>query len=135
MSKSVRSIIIIGPTHAYICDIPRNEGRHFIQFRGGLYKAYPAAFRRMRVLDTSGRETGSEDVIIYREGAITPYAPGDIDYSLDRTLAEIDEHKLMHSGGSWSRPFFRAAVQTWNGLLPMMPWIIVGLILAYAFLG
>lgn len=135
MSKIIRTVIIIGPTHAHICDIPRSEGRRFVQFRGGLYKVYPASFRRMRLIDADGQETGSEDVVIYREGEIVPYMPGDVDYSMDRTLAEIDEHKLMHPGGSWSRPFFRIAAQTWNGIMPFMPWIIVGVILVYAFLG
>ena len=135
MAKATRSVIIIGPTHAYICDVPKNEGRRFIQFRGGLYKIYPASFRRMRIYDTDGAEVGNEDVVIYREGSIEPYASGDIDYSMDRTLAEIDENKLMHPGGSWSRPFFHAAVQTWNGIMPFAPWIVVGVILVYAFLG
>lgn len=131
-------VIIIGRNRAELCKVPvKDLDKHFFMTRRQLYKVYPDGLSRMRIYDADGNEQESEEVIVYSENAIVPYHPLHVDYSPDRQLAEIDEHKLMGSTGStvWPyRIYFTEARNAWRQIGPMFPLIVAGVILLYALL-
>lgn len=131
-------VIIIGSNRAEMCKVPiKDLNRHFFMSRGQLYKVYPDGLTRMRIFDKDEREQESEEVIIYAENAIKPYHPRHVCYDADRILAEIDEHKLMGSSRTIFpyRIYFTEARNLWREIGPIFPFIVAGLVLAYAFLG
>ena len=130
-------VIIIGSNRAELCKVPiKDLDKHFFMTRRQLYKVYPDGLTRMRVYDRDGIEKESEEVIVYSENAIVPYHPRHVDYSQDRILAEIDEHKLMGSTKSIFpyRVYFTTARNIWREIGPMFPIIVAGIVLAYALL-
>ena len=130
-------IIIVGSNRAELCKVPTKDlEKHFFLTRGQLYKVYPDGLSRMRVYATDGTEQESEEVLVYAENAIVPYHPKHVDYSQDRILAEIDEHKLMGSQKAvWPyRIYFTQARSIWREIGPMFPLIVAGVILLWALL-
>ena len=131
-------VIVIGSNRAELCEVPvKDLDKHFFMTRGQLYKVYPDGLSRMRVYDADGVEQESEEVIVYAENAIVPYHPRHVSYDPDRILAEIDEHKLMGSRKTVFpyRIYFTEAKSLWREISPLVPFIIAGLVLAYAFIA
>lgn len=131
-------VIIIGRNRAELCKVPvKDLDKHFFMTRRQLYKVYPDGLSRMRIYDADGVEQESEEVIVYAENAIIPYHPLHVDYTPDRILAEIDEHKLMGAskGGVWPyRIYFTEAKNIWRDIGPLFPLLVGGIVLAYALL-
>lgn len=130
-------VIIIGTNRAEMCKVPvKDQDKHFFMTRKQLYKVYPDGLSRMRIYDEDGIEQESDEVLVYAENAVVPYAPRHVSYKPDRILAEIDEHKLM--GGSktiWPyRIYFTQARDIWRQLAPIFPLIVAGVVLLYALL-
>ena len=130
-------VIIIGTNRAAMCKVPvKDQDTHFFMTRKQLYKVYPDGMSRMRIYDEDGIEQESEEVQAYAGNAGVPYDPRHDSYGPDRSLAEIDEHKLM--GGSktiWPyRIYFTQARNIWRELAPIFPLIVAGVVLLYALL-
>lgn len=136
-------VIITGENRVEIC-VPnkRQEGLHFFKTRNQLYRIYPNALSRVRIFDYDGLEVGSEEGIIYRENDIVPYDTMDLDYSMDRLLADVDRHKIMREGGWKKAPkkvWFSSKNMSGIGSFLLnkvgITWLIVGGVVAYAFLA
>lgn len=132
-------VIIIGSNRAEIIDVKISDlDKHFIQSRGQLYKVWPDALTRMRIVK-DGEEFESDEAIIYKENAICPYHPRGVPHDKDRILAEIDEHKLVGDGigGIFGRFSFiiKSARSTWKSAAPLIPVAGALIILAWAMMG
>lgn len=128
-------VIIIGRNRAELCKVPtKDQERHFFQSRGQLYKVYPDALTRADI-DDMGR-IRTDEIIVFRENALVPYHPHDVDYSFDTLLREVDEHKLMSPRTLLGNAqiFFRKAGNIWKQIVPYIGLIITGVIVAWAFL-
>lgn len=131
-------VIIVGANRAELYKVKTSEqGKHFIQSKGQLYKVYPDGLRRMRVYGADGKEKESEEVLVYSENSIVPYKPGTTPYTADRILAEIDGHKEARGMGGILGPaaYIKAGADMWRGIRPMLPMIIAVIVVAYAFIS
>lgn len=126
-------VIIFGKNRVEVCKVPPKQyERHFYLTRDQLYKCYPDGLTRMR-RTKYGHAAGDEEIICYKENAIVPYNIQKQEYSMDKILSEIDEHKLMTVGkNKASRLSIKNVASTWKKLSPMLPFIITGFILLWA---
>ncbi len=126
-------LIIVGQNRVKFVKIkPKDYGKDFANADGQLYKVYPDGLTRVRWTDWRGN-VHEDEAVIYLENSIVPYHPRAVDYSADRTLAQIDEHKLAN-GGKSADSVFKAASSMWRTLAPIAPMIIAGVILIWALL-
>lgn len=66
-------VILIGASRADMIRIARKDyGKHFVTFRGQLYKMFPDGLTRCYVYRWGKRER-DEEIIVYSENAIIPY--------------------------------------------------------------
>lgn len=129
-------IIIIGTNRAEQCTVKmRDLDKHFFQTRGQLYKVYPDGLTRMRIVDADGYEQESEEVLVYAENAIEPYHPRHVDYSQDRILAEIDEHKLMTKGTSPGRLLIHKVLGIMRDIVPYFGLILAGIVVLWGMIS
>lgn len=130
-------VIIIGKNRAEYCRVRKKDlSQHFFITRNQLYKIYPDALTPMEVHhDDAWVE--SESVLVFEENATKPYhCKYPADYDMDPILATIDEHKLMMPKKAGLKGFFTSkSMSSFNmrTLLELMPWIVVGIVLLYAF--
>ena len=92
----------------------------------------------MRRRDENGVELESEEVIIYREGSAVPYDTiRDVSYYQEDVLPEIDMIRGALGHGLFNnktKMLMKAKSAMDNYILPYIGVVIVGVILAYAFL-
>lgn len=127
-------VIIFGKNRVEVCKVPPKQyERHFYLTRDQLYKCYPDGLTRMR-RTKYGHAAGDEEVICYKENAIVPYNIQKQEYTMDKILSEIDEHKLMigNANKKTLRLTIKNAVSVWKQMFPILPFMIVGFILVYA---
>ena len=106
--------------------------RHFYLTRDQLYKMYPDGLTRM-IRTEYGHKAGDEEVIFYKENAIIPYHVQKVEYTMDKILSEIDEHKLMQSKEKKTIGLtIRNVGRTWKQIVPLLPFIVTGFIVLWA---
>ena len=130
-------VITLAQNRAEIAKIKKADlDKHFYLNKGQCYKVYPDGLTRMRIT-MDGQEQESEEVIVYWENALVPHVQRNVDYSAERIVTEIQTHKLMTPTGLMGKTnLWMHKVEEWRTALgPYMVWIIVGLVLAYAFLA
>lgn len=134
-------VIIIGSDRAEICKVKvRDLEKHYFTTRGQLYKVYPDGLTGLEIYDYTKNPDNPvksfDEVIVYSENASIPYHPRRVSYDNDVLLYQIDQHKEMIGHGILSRGqlMFKQAANLWKALLPMLPMIVVGVILLWAFL-
>lgn len=133
-------IIIVGENRVEYCTVKRSDQeKKLFSSRQQLYKVVPEGLVRMRRINGSGEEIGSEEVIIYREGASAPYDTiNGVSYYQEDVLPEIDMIRDALGGGLFDRNkrlLMKAKGAIDNFLIPYLGLIVVGVILAYAFLS
>lgn len=129
-------VIIIGQNRAEFCKVKKNDKeKHFFMTRKQLYRVYPDGLTRMMVT-RYGEQEESDEVIVYKENEIIPYHTHGLDYTSNRFVFQIDEHKLLTSG-SWfdrAKPWFTSTgPEIWK-LLTSGGGIAV-IVLIFAFLN
>ena len=71
-------LILIGASRADMIKVKRRDyGKHFISFRGQLYKIVPDGLTRCYCYKW-GKRIADEELIVYVENAIIPYNPRQI---------------------------------------------------------
>lgn len=127
-------VYIIGKNTARLGRIRKGElDKHFFASRGQLYKVYPEAVARLH-RTKYGVELDNEEVIIYSENSTIPWKTNEVDYSADKVLSEIDEHKLVNYGGTVKKNPIGRLLRDKN-LGNNMVWILAGIVLAGAFIS
>lgn len=132
-------IIIVGQNRVEYCNIRKSDQeKKLFASRQQLYKVVPEGLVRMRRRDENGNEQESEEVIIYPEGSGVPYDTiNNVSYYQEDVLPEIDMirgalgHGLFNSK---TKLLMKAKSAMDNYILPYIGVVIVGVILAYAFL-
>ena len=130
-------VIIVGTDRAELGKVKKSElYKRFYESRMQLYKVYPGSTTRARFVHEDGHED-TDEVIVFPENSLAPFLPRNIDYSQERILAEITTHKFAAPTGllGKSNIWMHKAEEWRTALGPYMVWIIVGLVLAYAFLA
>lgn len=129
-------VIIVGKNRVEYARVKKKDlTQHFFITRNQLYKIYPDALTPMEVYH-DGAWVESESVIVFEENACKPYhCKYPCDYDMDPILATIDEHKLMLPKKQGLRAFFKGGPKSgvFKNLIELMPWIVVGFVLFYAF--
>lgn len=68
-------VILIGAARADMIKIKRKDyGKHFMSFRGQLYKVFPDGLTKCYTYRW-GERKADEELIVYKENAIIPYHP------------------------------------------------------------
>lgn len=132
-------IIIVGQNRVEYCNIRKSDQeKKLFASRQQLYKVVPEGLVRMRRRDENGVELESEEVIIYREGSAVPYDTiRDVSYYQEDVLPEIDMIRGALGHGLFNNKaklLMKAKSAMDNYILPYIGVVIVGVILAYAFL-
>ena len=86
----------------------------------------------------NGVEQESEEVIVFAENGTIPHNTQGLDYSSMALKTDVDLHKDARSDrGPFSRLklWANTGSSIWKSIAPYIGLIIVGIILAYAFLG
>lgn len=128
-------IAIEGKNRTEFCR-PKNpkdvDKRRFYETRGMLYRAYPEQFTRIRI-NEFGQEVTTDEMIAYPENCIHAYVDRDIVITVDKTLADIDENRIMvgntFNKKSWGILTSKTGSKIWQNF----PIILAGLVLLYAF--
>ena len=95
-------VYIVGRSSVKMCRVKgADQDKHFFAHRGQLYKVYPEGLTRLNRY-RYGENAGTDELIIYSENSTIPWNTHGIDYSADKVLSEIDEHKLMNYGNGLS---------------------------------
>ena len=131
-------VIIVGKNRVEYCRVRKKDlCQHYFITRNQLYKVYPDALTPMEVYH-DGAWVESESVLVFEENACKPYhCKYPVDYEMDPILASIDEHKLMLPKKTGLKGFFTST--SWSKfnfktMIELMPWVIVGIIVLFAFL-
>lgn len=132
-------VIIVGQNRVEYCKIrAKDQDKELFVSRRQLYKVPPKGLIRMRRKDVSGKDLESEEVIIYPEGSSAPYDTiNGVSYYQEDVLPEIDMIRGALGTGPLSnkkRMLMKAKTAVDSYVIPYVGIIIVGVILAYAFL-
>lgn len=132
-------VIIVGNNRVEYCKIKASDQqKKLFASRQQLYKVVPEGLVRMRRYKADGSEIESEEVTIYREGASAPFdtLPG-VSYYQEDVLPEIEMIKGSMSPSSLRKNalLMKAKAIGNNLLLPYGGLIIVGIVIAYAFIA
>lgn len=130
-------IIIVGENRAEYIDVKNADiDRHFVQSRGQLYKLYPHALSRMRIIK-NGLQRESEEVIIFAENHLEPYHTKGVPFDQDVILAEIDEHKhtLPKTAFGKFKAFITSSAGAGRKLWPYLGVIIGGIVVLFAIIS
>ena len=128
-------VMIFGEDRAEFCSVKRKmKDKHFFETRHQMYRVYPQGLARCRI-DNWGEEITTAEVITYAENEIIPYIiKGEVDYSANSFVMDIDEHKLMAKDwfGKPKISFMNNGSMDLGFLKKPSTWlyIIMGLILA-----
>ena len=128
-------IIIMGKNRTEFCK-PKNakdvDRRRFYETRNMLYRAYINQFTRMRIKEF-GQEVTTEEVIMYPENCIHAYVDRGIVITVDKMLADIDENRILTGNPLNKKSWGVLSSKTGRAIWEYFPFIIVGLVLLYAF--
>lgn len=130
-------IIIIGENRAEFISVKNADiDRHFVQSRGQLYKLYPHALSRMRIVK-DGLQKESEEVIVFAENHLEPYHDRGVPFDQDVILAEIDEHKhtLPRSAFGKFKAFIGTSGRVGRSIWPYLGVIIGGIVVVWAIVS
>ena len=132
-------IIIVGQNRVEYSNIRKSDQeKKLFATRQQLYKVVPEGLVRMRRRDENGVELESEEVIIYPEGSDVPYDTiNNVSYYQEDVLPEIDMIRGALGHGLFinkTKLLMKAKSAMDNYILPYIGVVIVGVILAYAFL-
>lgn len=128
-------ILIIGKNRAEFCRPKKKDVdvKHFFVTRNQLYKVYPDMYVRCRRY-WCDIEMGTDEFVVYPENGIRPHIQAGAYTNFDKLMMDIDEHK-MTSTGIGKKPFGVLNSKTVSSLKELFPFIIMGCVLAYAFLS
>lgn len=134
MSRQV--ILIVGRNRAEFCHPKKKDvdNKHFFVTRNQLYKVYPDMYVRCRTY-FCGYEMSTDEYVVYPENGIRPHIQAGSYTNFDKLLMDIDEHKMGASGITNKKPFGWLNSNTTSMLKSMAPFIIMGLVLLYAFIN
>lgn len=127
-------IIIEGINRTEFCkpkskDIDR---RRFFETHGMLYKAYPEQMTRLRLFEY-GKEVGTDSAIVYQENCIRPTFERGTPTTVDKLLADVDEHKVMTAGVISKRAWGSLTSKNKSAILQALPLVLMGAVLLWAF--
>lgn len=128
--------IIEGKNRTEFCkakdkDIDR---KRFFATRGMLYRGYPNQFTRMRIYEY-GVEKGTEEVLVYQENCIHAQQERGIHVDPDHLMCDIDEYKNMVKLTKAGKQWGMLSLMKDSTLKQYFPFIIVGVVLLYAFIS
>lgn len=130
-------ILIVGRDRAEFCR-PRPKDvdvKHFFVTRNQMYKVYPDMYVRCRYR-FCGEDAGTDEMVIYPENGIRPHIQHGSQTNFDKLLCDIDEHKMSaDQNGMLKKPYAFVSGKTIARLRNLIPLIVFGAVLAYAFLG
>lgn len=130
-------VILVGANKATLLRVRGADAKkHFLLFRGELYKTYPDGLTRL-IVRKFGRRVKTDEVIVYKENAIVPYDCRSQLYTMGKILSEIDNHKksIGKKRGLFGAYEFYALghiTTIWRTIAPAMPMIIAGVVLLWA---
>lgn len=131
-------LIIRGRARAELCPIKKkDQEKHYFEHRKSqLYKVYPDEVYRMTIYKYGIMQKKEEEVLVFPENSLLPDHPRGESYDFDKLAAELDEHKIMMPRSTFGglNLAIKQMNQTRKGLKPMLPFLIVACVLAYAFL-
>lgn len=128
-------ILLIGRNRAEFCK-PKPKDvdiKHFFVTRNQLYKVYPDMYVRCRYY-FCGHEMGTDEMIIYPENGIRPHIQNGSFTNFDKLMCDIDEHKMAKYGIA-KKPYGFMSSGTKKSLMNLLPFLILALVLGYAFLN
>ena len=109
------------------------DKRRFFETRGMIYRVYPEQLTRVRI-KKFGKQMGTDSMIVYPENCIHAVHERGIRITLDKMLADMDEYKIMTGGTLGKKPWGILSSETQNKLRPLFPFMVIGVVLLYAFL-
>lgn len=131
-------IIILGSNFIDFNRIKKSQmEKHIFASRKKLYCVKHSSLIRMRIIDEHGRELESEEVHLYPENGSCPYdVVGGVSFYQEDIVPELD---LIRQEGKSpfgiKRQFAQVASQIHAGFLAYGGLIIMGAVLAYAFIS
>lgn len=130
-------IIILGNNFIDFNKIKHSQlEKHIFASRKKLYCVKHASLIRMRVIDEHGKELESEEVHLYPENGSCPYdVIGDTSFYQEDIVPELD--LIRQEGRSpfgIKRQFAQVATQIHGAFVAYGGLIIMGAVLAYAFI-
>lgn len=128
-------ILIIGTNRAEFCRPKKKDidVKHFFVTRNQLYKVYPDMYVRCRRYYCDV-DVGTDEFVVYPENGIRPHVQMGSYTNFDKLMMDIDEHK-MGTHGINKKPFGLLNSKTVSHLKDMLPFVIMGVVLGYAFLS
>lgn len=135
MNMNRQIILIVGKNRAEFCrPKPKDvDVKHFFVTRNQLYKVYPDMYVKCRWY-WCDVEVGTDEFVVYPENGIRPHIQAGAYTNFDKLMMDIDEHK-MSANGIHKKPFGMLSSKTVSHLKDLLPFIILGAVLAYAFLS
>lgn len=126
--------IVVGTNRLEYCKIKKRDVvRHFFTTRNQLYKFYPDGLIPMEIYH-DGAYIETQSVTMFEENGTRPYHTKYAEqYDKDVILMNIDEHKLMSPRRSKLSAI--SGVINNSDFKTAIPWLITGVILAYAFIS
>lgn len=133
MSRQI--ILILGKNRAEFCRPKKKDVdvKHFFVTRNQLYKVYPDMYIKCRWI-WCNVEVGTDEFVVYPENGIRPHIQAGAYTNFDKLMMDIDEHKMTNTGFS-KKPFGIMNSKTRSMLKDLLPFVIMGAVLAYAFLS
>lgn len=128
--------IIEGKNRTEFCkakdkDIDR---KRFFATRGMLYRGFPNQFTRMRIYEY-GVERGTDEVIVYQENCIHAQQERGIFIDPDHLMCDIDEYKGMVKSSLGGKQWGKLSILKSTSLMKYWPYVLCGVVLAYAFIS
>lgn len=108
--------------------------KHMYVSRRQLYQMPPDTLTRV-IRFKYGRRIDDEEAIVYNENATVPYHPRNGDFSPILAMARIDEHKMILSGSQKSTSLLAQYRDLRRELAPVLPFLIVGPLIAWSLLS
>lgn len=126
-------VLIVGSNRAEFCKPkPKDvDNKHFFVTRNQLYKVYPDMYTRVRHYYCEV-PVSTDEMIIYPENGIRPDIQRGAVTDFDKLMADIDEHKMLN--GSSKRKNVGTLSSKVSSFKKFFPMLLVGIVLAYAFI-
>lgn len=115
----------------------KNQAKHFIKTAGQLYKLYPDGLRRVRIYRRYpvffSKTYETDEMICYDENRRVPHYPVEgVEYTQEKVLRDIDEHKIAGQHLWSAKPYIKAASDIWKALTVGGGVLLAGIIILWA---
>lgn len=126
---------IIGRNRVEIGKIRTKDlDKHMYVSRKQVYQMYPDTLTRV-IRYRYGRRIDDEEAIVYNENATAPYHPRNGCFDPILAMARIDEHKMTLASTQRPTSMLAKYRDLRRELAPVLPFLIVGPLIAWSLLS